>query len=361
MRSGTIINEHLLDASGGQLVELDGSGNVLHTNIFANGQLIATYKNDNQTYFHFNDWLGNRRFQTNAGGDDPHSLRCQNLPFGDGLSCTGSGVDATEHHFTGKERDTETGLDYFGARYYGSTMGRWMSPDPKQPNIKHLFNPQKWNKYNYVLNSSLSKIDPDGLEEITVQLRAYIPQAHQGPYRGDNRGPTTSQNVTSRTTITVRVETDPQKNGGNPLIYNPGGQAGTTHNDLTGNSATQTVGLPTATVARDSNGDVVIGIKQDAANPLTPQSATPGIKSDLNVTIPQDASSVTTVGTVSGSPAFELNIGTEGGANINVPLQGASSNPVAFGAGLAQTNPVLNTTPLPPPPPSCATGGSCPQ
>jgi RHS repeat-associated protein len=31
--------------------------------------------------------------------------------------------------FTGKERDTESGLDYFGARYYASTMGRWLSPD----------------------------------------------------------------------------------------------------------------------------------------------------------------------------------------------------------------------------------------
>ncbi len=33
------------------------------------------------------------------------------------------------HKFTGKERDTETGLDYFGGRYYASNMGRWMSPD----------------------------------------------------------------------------------------------------------------------------------------------------------------------------------------------------------------------------------------
>lgn len=83
--------------------------------------------------------------------------------------------------FTGKERDTESGLDYFGARYYASSMGRWVSPDPKAPNLKHLFNPQKWNKYNYVLNNPLSNIDPDGLEEITVQLRAYI----MGDWGGD--------------------------------------------------------------------------------------------------------------------------------------------------------------------------------
>jgi hypothetical protein len=67
-----------LDAGGSQLIELDGLGNVLRTNIFANGQLIATYKNDNQTYFHFNDWLGNRRFQTNGAGDAPHTVTCTN-------------------------------------------------------------------------------------------------------------------------------------------------------------------------------------------------------------------------------------------------------------------------------------------
>jgi len=33
-------------------------------------------------------------------------------------------------HFTGKERDSESGNDYFGARYYSSAMGRFMSPDP---------------------------------------------------------------------------------------------------------------------------------------------------------------------------------------------------------------------------------------
>jgi RHS repeat-associated protein len=36
--------------------------------------------------------------------------------------------DALDSKFTGKERDTESGNDYFGARYYSSAMGRWMSP-----------------------------------------------------------------------------------------------------------------------------------------------------------------------------------------------------------------------------------------
>ncbi|MBN9617470.1 MAG: hypothetical protein BGO25_08230 [Acidobacteriales bacterium 59-55] len=44
------------------------------------------------------------------------------------------------YKFTGKERDTESGLDYFGARYYSSSMGRFMSPDPLQLSAK-LDNP----------------------------------------------------------------------------------------------------------------------------------------------------------------------------------------------------------------------------
>ena len=126
-----------------------------------NPQLLATYKNDNQTYFHFNDWLGNRRFLTNAAGDAPHTMTCTNYPFGDALSCTGSGVDATEHHFTGKERDTESGLDYFGARYYASPAGRWSSPD-YSANSVILELPLSWNKYSYVLNRPLFAKDPDG-------------------------------------------------------------------------------------------------------------------------------------------------------------------------------------------------------
>jgi RHS repeat-associated protein len=264
--------------------------------------------------------------------------------------------------YTGKERDSESGLDNFGARYNSSSMGRFMSPDPKILSLRHIINPQKWNKYAYTINNPLRYFDPNGMEEIEVQLRAYIPQANQGPFKGDNRGPTTSQNVTSRTSITIRVETDPSK-AANPLLSNPVSQAGQSENLLTGNKATQTVGLPTATVTRDDKGNVVINVKQDAALPLTPQTLTPGIKSDLNITIPPNASSVTTAGTVSGSPAFELNVSTEGGSDVNIPLQGASSNPLAFGANLTQTNSILNFTPLPPPPPpTCSTGQSnCPK
>ncbi len=65
------------------------------------------------------------------------------------------------HHSTGKERDSESGNDYFGARYYAPTMGRWLSPDPTmQSEILEL--PQTWNRYSYVYNRPLYATDPDG-------------------------------------------------------------------------------------------------------------------------------------------------------------------------------------------------------
>jgi len=61
---------------------------------------------------------------------------------------------------TGKERDQETGLDYFGARYYGSALGRFTSPDPLAG--IDPYDPQSWNAYAYGRNNPLSYVDPTG-------------------------------------------------------------------------------------------------------------------------------------------------------------------------------------------------------
>ncbi len=72
----------------------------------------------------------------------------------------------TASRSTGKERDTESGLDFFGARYYSSSMGRFMSPDwaAKAEPVPYakLDNPQTLNLYGYVKNNPLSMSDPDG-------------------------------------------------------------------------------------------------------------------------------------------------------------------------------------------------------
>lgn len=151
-----LTSSYLLGLNGEQVSETDANGNWLHTNVFANGGLLATYSGAN-TYFALNDGLGTKRAQYTATGV---LTNYASLPFGDNLTPSGPGPDATEHHFTGKERDTESGLDYFGARYYGSNIGRFMSPDPG-PYVKH--DPQTWNRYAYTRNNPLKYIDPTGM------------------------------------------------------------------------------------------------------------------------------------------------------------------------------------------------------
>jgi len=69
---------------------------------------------------------------------------------------------------TGKERDSESGLDNFGARYNASSLGRFMSPDPLMASAT-VYNPQTWNRYTYALNNPLKFIDPDGLKEVSAE------------------------------------------------------------------------------------------------------------------------------------------------------------------------------------------------
>ena len=65
------------------------------------------------------------------------------------------------HKFTGKERDSESGLDDFGARYDSSSIGRYLSPD--EPFVdQHSGNPQSWNLYAYVQNNPVNSTDPTG-------------------------------------------------------------------------------------------------------------------------------------------------------------------------------------------------------
>src|ERR1039457_3406779 len=75
---------------------------------------------------------------------------------------------------TGKERDTESGNDYFGARYYASIMGRWLSPDMPFAD-QDTENPRSWNLYSYVRNNPLNHIDDSGMLTIIIGGTGYNP------------------------------------------------------------------------------------------------------------------------------------------------------------------------------------------
>ena len=80
---------------------------------------------DNTTTYYVGDQIGSERMLLAAGGWPLSSDTY--YPYGSEAT---SSADANHYKFTGKERDTESGNDYFGARYYSSNMGRFMTPDP---------------------------------------------------------------------------------------------------------------------------------------------------------------------------------------------------------------------------------------
>ncbi len=144
-----------------------------HTNAFSGGKIQATY-HDTGTYFYLGDWLGSKRVEVGTGSN---GIGCAtgyaSLPYGDGLSTVAlpgysTCPDATEHHFTQKERDAESGNDYFFARYYNSAIGRFTTPDwsaKTDPVPYAVFtDPQSLNLYAYVRNNPLIHVDADGHE-----------------------------------------------------------------------------------------------------------------------------------------------------------------------------------------------------
>jgi RHS repeat-associated protein len=124
-------------------------------------ELTPTTDPNIDTTYYLDDHLSTTQMELSAGGW-PLWVG-QFMPFGGELA---DGTTAMHYKFTGKERDTESGLDYFGARYYGSNMGRFMSPDwsAKAQAVPYakMDNPQTLNLYQYMRNNPLSGADPDG-------------------------------------------------------------------------------------------------------------------------------------------------------------------------------------------------------
>jgi RHS repeat-associated protein len=105
------------------------------------------------------DQLGSTRLVTDFSGSVVG--RHDYLPFGEEVSP--NTLDNISQKFTGQERDSETGMDFFHARYFGAALGRFTSPDPANAGAD-ITNPQSWNAYAYVLGNPLALVDPSGLE-----------------------------------------------------------------------------------------------------------------------------------------------------------------------------------------------------
>ena len=258
---------------GGRLnAEFNGVNGALSKEyIYSASELVATIEpGANGTRYLTSDYLGSPRVVTNssAGVVSRHDFK----PFGESLGsgiggrATGAGfgvADGLREQFTSKERDVETGLDYFLARYYSSTQGRFTSPDPlSAPATGHPRIPQSWNLYAYVLNNPLKLVDPDGM----IWVYRYLDKEHtrigiawiegnkipkdlqaQG-YQALNFGGQSSRDVTLTDGSVVRLNA----NSGNPLqLRGPqqsGADGGYVNTGLVRELGRQTAAIPVATL-----------------------------------------------------------------------------------------------------------------
>ena len=116
-------------------------------------------------YYYHPDHLGSNTFISDMAGL-PYQMFV-NLPFGETMAQqTSAGTFQNVYKFNGKELDAESGLYYYGARYYDPRSSVWLSVDPLAEKYSN------WCPYTYCLNNSIKLIDPDGRAVIAADANA---------------------------------------------------------------------------------------------------------------------------------------------------------------------------------------------
>jgi RHS repeat-associated protein len=175
---------------GGTIAETDLHGNWTTAYGIIRGKIASRVDLPaNTLHYYFNDHLGTTSVVTSAAG--VVQKESDYFPYGGEIAIVSG--DANRYKFTGKERDSESGLDMFGARYYSSSLGRFITPDwaAKATAVPYanFGNPQSLNLYSYVQNNPTTVGDPDGhLRPITVEdldrLAAKVWKAIDGTVKG---------------------------------------------------------------------------------------------------------------------------------------------------------------------------------
>ena len=111
-------------------------------------------KPDKFVYFYHPDHLGSSSYITDVLGEVVQHI--EYFAFGETFLEEHSNTERTPYLFNGKELDEETGLYYYGARYYDPVTSVWQSVDPLAEEFP------SWSPYNYTLNNPVKYIDPNG-------------------------------------------------------------------------------------------------------------------------------------------------------------------------------------------------------
>jgi RHS repeat-associated protein len=147
----------------GIVAESDLSGNLQSEYVFFDGERVARKDFPSLAVsYYFSDHLKTTNIVTDAQGNVKNDSDFG--PWGAELQFIAK--DSNDYKFTGKLRDAETGLDYFGARYYSNGLGRFITPDwaAKAAAVPYaeFADPQSLNLYTYVRDIPTTRLDLDG-------------------------------------------------------------------------------------------------------------------------------------------------------------------------------------------------------
>ena len=176
----------------GIVAESDLSGTLKSEYVFFDGERVARKDFPGNTVaYYFSDHLKTASVITDAAGNI--KADSDYYPWGGELQLTAN--DSNHYKFTGKERDSEIGLDYFGARYYSNSMARFMSVDLMLVDKKRVIDPQRLNMLVYARNNPTRYDDPDGADprdkvndgvHVEVYHRTYPVQGYSANNANDN-------------------------------------------------------------------------------------------------------------------------------------------------------------------------------
>jgi RHS repeat-associated protein len=159
----------------GVVAESDLLGNLQAEYVFFGGERVARKDFPSNTVsYYFSDHLKTASVITDAAGNI--KSESDYYPWGGELQFLAN--DSNHYKFTGKERDSETGLDYFGARHYSNGLGRFITPDwaAKATAVPYAeFNdPQTLNLYGYVRNLPTTRFDADGHDGTAAAVWEFV-------------------------------------------------------------------------------------------------------------------------------------------------------------------------------------------
>jgi RHS repeat-associated protein len=151
---------------GGQAFAETDSAGVWTNYIFFGGQRLARNLSGDIKYY-ITDHLHSSAMFVDKAGTTAAILDDNDMyPWGGIVPGVGKTTSNNTVKFTGQYRDGESQLDYFGARYYSNTIGRFMSPDwaakPTTVPYAKFGDPQSLNLYSYTENGPINRIDGDG-------------------------------------------------------------------------------------------------------------------------------------------------------------------------------------------------------